>query len=88
MPNIKSAKKRALQSETKRVRNVGRRSSVKTAMKKVLVALENNDIEAAKVLLRDAECQLSRAKSKRVMHKNTAQRKISRLAKKVATAAR
>ena len=40
MPNIKSAKKRAVQSETKRVRNVGRRSSVKTAMKKVLIALE------------------------------------------------
>jgi small subunit ribosomal protein S20 len=88
MPNIKSAKKRAVQSETKRVRNVARRSSVKTAMKKVLVALENNDVEAAKLLLKEAESQLSRAKSKRVMHKNTAQRKVSRLAKKVAAAQR
>lgn len=88
MPNIKSAKKRAVQSETKRVRNVARKSSIKTAIKKVLVALENNDVDAAKLLLKDAESQMSQAKSKRVMHKNTAQRKISRLAKKVATAQR
>lgn len=86
MPNIKSAKKRALQTETKRVRNVARRSSIKTAIKKVLVALENNDVDAAKLLLKDAESKMSRAASKRVMHRNTAQRKISRLAKRVATA--
>lgn len=86
MPNIKSAKKRVLQSEKKRVRNVARRSSIKTAIKKVLVALESNDVDAAKLLLKDAESQLSQAKSKRVMHRNTAQRKVSRLAKKVAAA--
>lgn len=86
MPNIKSAKKRALQTETKRVRNVARRSSIKTAIKKVLVALENNDVDTAKLLLKDAESKMSRAASKRVMHRNTAQRKISRLAKRVATA--
>lgn len=84
MPNIKSAKKRVLQSEKKRTNNVARRSSIKTAIKKVLVALEGNDVDAAKLLLKEAESQLSRAKSKRVMHRNTAQRKISRLAKKVA----
>lgn len=83
MPNIKSAKKRVLQSEKKRVRNVARKSSLKTAIKKVLIALESSDVEAAKALLRDAEAQLARAKGKGVLHRNTAQRKISRLAKQV-----
>jgi small subunit ribosomal protein S20 len=88
MPNIQSAKKRVKQSETARKRNVARKTSIKTAIKKVLVALEQKDIEAAKDLLKVVESQLSRAKNKGVVHKNTAARKVGRLAKKVATAAR
>lgn len=88
MPNIKSAKKRVLQTEKKHTRNVARKSALKTAVKKVLAALESNDFEAAKSLLREAESQLSRAKSKRVLHKNTAERKISRLAKRVSGASK
>jgi small subunit ribosomal protein S20 len=85
MPVLKSSKKRARQSEVRRQQNVVRKTAVKSAMKKVLTALEvGNDIEEIKKLLRDAEAKLSRAKSKGVFHAKTAARKASRLAKKVA----
>ncbi len=88
MPNIASAKKRAKQSLVRNERNTARRSAIKTALKKVLIALEQKDIEAAKTLLRDAESQVARAKGKSVMHRNTAARTVGRLATRVAAAAR
>jgi len=88
MPNIKSAKKREKQSIKRRTRNIARKSAIKTSMKKVIDAIEKNDIGQAKELLREAQAQLARAKSKRVLHANTADRKIGRLAKKVAAAAK
>lgn len=84
MPNIKSAKKRVLQSKKRYQRNVARKSAIKTAIKKVLEAIDNQDADHAKVLLRDAEGKIRRAKGKGVFHANTAARKISRLAKRVA----
>jgi small subunit ribosomal protein S20 len=84
MPNIKSAKKRMVQNEKRRQRNVARNTAVKTAMKKVLIAIEDkNDPSKVKDLLREAEAKIARAKRK-VYHPNTAARKISRLAKRVA----
>lgn len=88
MPNIASAKKRAKQSLVRNERNTARKSAIKTALKKVLVALDQKDIESAKKLLRDAESQVARAKGKGVMHQNTAARTIGRLATRVAKAAR
>ena len=85
MANIKSAQKQARQNIVKRERNLSRRTAIKTAVKKILVSIERNDsLEADQGLLRDAEAKLSRAKGKGVIHANTAKRKISRLAKKVA----
>lgn len=87
MANIKSAKKQAKQAVARRQINLARRSSVKTAIKKVLTSLERaEDINTVKALLRDAEAQISRARGKGLLHENTAARKISRLAKKVAQA--
>lgn len=86
MANIKSAKKRARQNVVRRQKNVGRKTALKTAVKKVLTALEKGDLNMAEVLLRDAEAQMARAASKRVIKKNTASRKVGRLAKKVAAA--
>jgi small subunit ribosomal protein S20 len=88
MPNIASAKKRAKQAIVRTERNTARKSAVKTALKKVLVALDQKDIEAAKKLLRDVESRIARAKGKGVIHHNTAARTISRLATRVAAAAR
>lgn len=88
MPNIKSAKKRAVQTEKRRVRNLARRSAIKSAVKKVLAALEGNDVANAKELLKDVTAKFARAKSKGLVHANTASRKVSRLALKVARAER
>jgi small subunit ribosomal protein S20 len=86
MPNIKSAKKRALQTTKRQLVNQARRSSVKTAVKKVMIAIESSDIETAKKLFIEAESKLAKARGKGLLHHNTAARKISRLAKKVAAA--
>ena len=85
MANIKSAKKRVKQSEKRRQINVARRTSVKTAVRKVLDSLKRGDaIGETKKLLRDAESKIARARGKGVLHRNTAARKISRIAKHVA----
>jgi len=89
MANIKSAQKRAKQTIVKRKRNLARRTALKSAVRSVLDALKHGkDAESTQTLLRDAQAKLSRAKSKGVVHANTASRKISRLAKKVAAAHR
>ncbi len=89
MPVLKSSKKRARQSEVRREQNTTRKTAVKSAMKKVLIALEaGSDIEEVKKLLRDAEAKLGRAKNKGLFHAKKAARKVSKLAKKVAVAQR
>jgi small subunit ribosomal protein S20 len=88
MPNIKSAKKRVLQTAKRQARNQARRSALKTAAKKVIAAIEINDLDNLKALLVSAESKMARAKNKGLLHPNTAARKISKLAKKVAAASR
>ena len=84
MANIKSAKKQAKQSEKRRKVNLARKTAIKTVVKKLLKDIAVNDVEKAKEALKEVESKLARAKGKRVMHKNTVARKISRLAKRVA----
>jgi len=89
MANIKSAKKRAIQSEKRRMKNVTRRSAIKTATKAVIEAIDQGkDAAEIKALMLSVESKLARAKGKHVLHRNTAARKISRIAKKVAVATR
>ena len=87
MANIKSAKKRILVTETRAARNKSIRSEVKTAIKKVEAAVAANDKEAAKAALTVAISTIESASSKGVYHKNTASRKVSRLAKAVSAMA-
>ena len=83
MANTKSAKKRTRQIIKRTAINSNRRSSVKTAVKNVLKAIEKKAaIEDIKKLFKDAEAKLARAKNK-IMHKRASSRKVSRLAKKV-----
>jgi len=85
MPNLKSAKKRVKQTEKRRKINIARKTSVKTAVRKVLDSLKRGDsIEETRKLLREAESKVARAKGKGVIHRKTASRKVSRLAKAVA----
>ena len=55
----------------------------KRQVKKVRVAIEAQDKEAAKAALLNATTVIDKAASKGVYHKNTASRKVSRLAKAV-----
>ena len=83
MANIKSAKKRVLVSKTRNERNKSIKSAVKTEIKKVEAAVAAGDKEAASAALLSATSKIDKAASKGVYHKNTASRKISRLAKAV-----
>ena len=80
-----SAQKRARQSEEKRLRNAALKSLLKTSAKKVLLAVEEKNVEEARKALARAVPIIQKIASKKVIHKKTASRKISRLAKKVNT---
>ena len=79
LANIKSAKKRILVIETKTLRNKTIKSKIKTLVKKVELAVAENDKAAAEAALKVATSEISKAASKGIFHKNTAARKISRL---------
>ncbi|MCR4902668.1 MAG: 30S ribosomal protein S20 [Butyrivibrio sp.] len=83
MANIKSAKKRILTSEKRAARNQAIKSGIKTAVKKVRVAIEAGDKEVAKKELLNATSAIDKAESKGIIKKNTASRKVSRLAQAV-----
>ncbi len=72
MANIKSQKKRILTNEKARQRNKAVRSSVKTAIKKVHVAIAAGDKEAASASAIAACKELDKAASKGVLHRNQA----------------
>jgi len=81
LANIKSAKKRILVNRTKAARNQAIKSKVKTMIKKVDAAVAAGDKELAKTNLVIAVSEIEKARSKGVFHRNTAARKVSRLAK-------
>ncbi len=80
MANIKSAKKRIEVTAIRTAKNKAIRSKVKTATKKVDAAIAANDKAAATEALKAATAEISKACTKGVYHKNTAARKVSRLA--------
>jgi small subunit ribosomal protein S20 len=79
----KSALKRNRQGECHRERNAAVKSSIRTAVKTVIAAVEGKDAEAAKTALAKTAPAIAKAAAKGAMHKKTASRKISRLTKKV-----
>ncbi len=86
MANTASAEKRNRQSLKRRARNVAVRTGVKSAVKKVREALATGDAAGAKTALTAALKALDGAASKGVLHRNTASRRIARLAHAVAKA--
>ncbi len=79
MANIKSAKKRAKQSEKNRQHNASLRSMVRTSIKKVIAAVASGDHAVAKAAYADAVPVIDRMASKGLIHKNKAARHKSRL---------
>lgn len=83
MANIKSAKKRILVINKKTLRNKMVASATKTAIKKVVVAVNAGDKAVATDALKVATKAIDMACTKGILHKNNASRKKSRLAKLV-----
>ena len=83
MANSPSSKKRALQAERRAEINKARRSRMRTFIRKVEEAIATGDQAAAAEALRAAQPEVMRNVTRGVVHKNTASRKISRLAGRV-----
>lgn len=82
MPNIKSAKKRVKVIATKTLRNKAYNSALKTTVKKANVAIETGSANKAEAV-RLAMKNIDQAAAKGILHKNTAARKKSALARKL-----
>ena len=83
MANTKSAKKAARQTVRRTNANKGRRSRMRSYARKVEEAIAAGDKEAAAAALKEAEPVLARTAQKGLVHRKTASRKVSRLAKRV-----
>jgi len=83
MANTTQSKKRARQNERRFEINKMRRSRIRTYLRKVEEAIASGDKDAAANALRAAQPELMRGVTKGVFHKNTASRKMSRLASRV-----
>ena len=81
MPNIKSAKKRVKVIAAKTLRNKSYNSGLKTAIKKAEAAIDENSAGKAEAVT-FAVKKIDKACAKGLLHKNTAARKKSNLAKK------
>jgi len=78
LANIKSAKKRARQAEGRRKHNAGRRSMMRTYMKRVVAAITSGDKAAATTAYQEAVPVLDVAAQKGLIHMNKAARHKSR----------
>jgi small subunit ribosomal protein S20 len=86
MPIIKSAKKRMRQAAKRTESNKGTRTRVKTFSRKI-ISLSKTDAEQAKKLLPQAYKVIDTACKKHQLHRNTAARRKSVLAKAIARGA-
>lgn len=83
MANIKSQIKRNKQNETRAERNKAVRTALKTSTKKIRTAMDTGDAEEAQARQRETARSLDKAVAKGIVHKRTAARRKSRLAKAV-----
>ena len=83
MANSPQAKKRARQIERRTAVNKASKSRIRTFLRAVEEAIASGDKAASIAALRAAQPELMRGVTKGIFHKNTASRKISRLASRV-----
>jgi len=79
MANSAQARKRARQSENQRQRNTSQRSEFRTAVKKVIKAVEAGDKIAAQAVYQESISVIDSIADKNIVHKNKAARHKSRL---------
>ncbi|MCD6400539.1 MAG: 30S ribosomal protein S20 [Anaerolineales bacterium] len=84
MANIQSAIKRIRQNEKRRQRNRVFRGRARTFVKKAHNAMEEGNLEEARARTLDAVSALDKAAGKKIIHKNNAARRKSRLMKHLA----
>jgi small subunit ribosomal protein S20 len=84
LANIKSAIKRNKQNEKRRLHNRVFRGSARTYVNKARVAIESGDKETAAEYVKVAVKALDKAAEKKIIHKNNAARRKSRLMKQFA----
>ena len=85
LANIKSAKKRAIQSEKRRLVNQSQKTEMRTYVKKALQAIASGDAVAAEAAYREAASKLDTMAGRGIIHKNKAARHKSRLSARVKT---
>lgn len=83
MANTPSAKKATRKIARRAEVNRTRRSRMRTFIRKVEEAIASGNAAVAAEALKSAQPELMRAAQKGVLHKNTASRKVSRLAARV-----
>ncbi len=83
MANTTSAKKMTRKIAKRTIVNRSRRSRMRTFLRKVEEAIAGGDQAVAAEALRAAQPELMRAAQKGIVHKNTASRKVSRLASRI-----
>ena len=81
MPNIKSQKDRVVQAKKEAMHNKAIKTNLKTVVKKAEAAVSSGAADADKAVVA-AVSAIDKARAKGVLKKNTASRKISRLAKR------
>jgi len=79
--NIKGQIKRNRQNEKRRVKNKGVRSEINSRVKSVITNAESGTTESEDLKL--AIKKVDKAVAKKILHKNTAARKKSRLVKRL-----
>ncbi len=81
MANTKSAEKRARQALASRTQNVTQRSKVRSAVRKVVAAIQTGNKAEATAALKAATPIIDAMARKRLIHRNKAARHKSRLAR-------
>jgi len=83
VPNTKSAAKRVRQTKKRNALNNWRKRRVKDAIKGFLAAIANGDAAAAEKAYRDAASAVDKTAASSTMHRNTAARRKSLMARKL-----
>lgn len=83
MPNTASAKKRVRQTEARTLRNKNRRTSMRTAIRKVGEAIEAGDQAQAQAALLAAQKLIDKAAKANIIHANKAANQKAKLARRV-----
>ena len=83
MANIQSAKKRVRRNARRTTINHARMGRIRTFIKRVELAVESGDKDAAQQALKAAQPEIMRGVTKGVLHRNTASRKVSRMSARI-----